>query len=222
MEYFLPVEYFLWRCWRGFCVPPSLSAVSSPSPEPQNKSLSMFAHLPQQLVCVADQTRGPNPRGFLCSGPALVFTGHTPWGLGVGPSQQPPFLPMVDTPPFSLTVPGQFVGCLPLARGGGLLLGVHGDPVPNRPCSSPGVPVLLLCLPPGLGAEAAAVCKPVILSGASCLSPAGPHPQWSSSTLWSCPVFLLSIGRSGSLIRQMKLHGVICGEELVSTNAPCH
>ena len=199
MEYFLPVEYFLWRCWRVFCVPPSPSAVSSLSPEPPNKSLSTFARLPQQLVCVADQTHGPNPRGFLCSGPDLVFTGHTPWGLCVGPSHQPPFLPMVYTPPFSLTGPGQFVGRLPLPRGGGLLLGVHGDPVPNRPCSSLGMPVLL-CLPPGLGAEAAAVCKPVILIGASCLSPAGPHPQWSAFTLWSCPAFLLSIGRSGSLI----------------------
>ena len=60
-----------------------------------------------------------------------------------------------------------------LPRGGGLLLGIHGDPVPPR--------VLLLprrvcaSVPPPW-AEAAAVCKPVTLSGASCLSPAGPHP----------------------------------------------
>ena len=110
-------------------------------------------------------------------------------------------------------------GPLALPRGGGLLLGIHGDPVPPR--------VLLLprrvcaSVPPPW-AEAAAVCKPVTLSGASCLSPAGPHPQRSAFTLWSCPVILFSIRRSGSLIRQVKLQGVICGEELVSTNGPCH
>lgn len=169
-------------------------------------------------VCCWPETRGPKPRGFLCSGPALVFTGCTPWGPGVGPSQHR-FLPMVDTPPFSVTGPGQFWGRLPLPRGGGLLLGIHGDPVPPRALLLPGH--VCASVPPPW-AEAAAVCKPVTLSGASCLSPAGPHPQRSAFTLWSCPVILFSIRRSGSLIRQMKLQGVICGEELVSTNGPCH
>lgn len=84
--------------------------------------------------------------------------------------------------PLSLTRPGQLAGRLPLSGGSGLLLGLRGDPVPHRAPAPPGR-VCASVPPPGLGAEAAAVCKPAILSGASCLAAAGPHPQGSAFPL---------------------------------------
>ena len=125
-------------------------------------------------VCCWPETRGPNPRGWQCPGPALVFMGHSPCTPGAGPAPHPCRAPRDGHASLSLwLVLGSWrAACHSLVAADFCLASVETLLLPGM-----SVPA------PGLGAEAAAVCKPAVLSGAPCSAPTGPHPQGGASTL---------------------------------------